>query len=101
MSAHYQCRSLNITVAAYNQGALLLADTPSEGRSRVILVSRDLTIPPVGGGSHPGLRELVCEVSPPVPGKYTLSSQQPIIRQQYTFQVMRPCNTSEMCHAAV
>lgn len=64
-------RSLNVTVAAYNQGALLLADTLGEGRSRVILVSRDLTIPPVGGSSNsvPGLRELVCEVAPPVPGK--------------------------------
>lgn len=68
-------RSLNVTVAAYSQGALLLADTLSEGRSRVILVTRDLTIPPVGGNT-PGLRELVCEVSPAVPGMPQASAQQ-------------------------
>ena len=64
------CRSLNVTVAHYSQGALLLADTISEGNSRVLLVGRDLTIPPVGTstGSGPGLREFVCEISPPTAG---------------------------------
>jgi len=64
------CRSLNVTVALYCQGALLLADTISEGNSRVLLVGRDLTIPPVGTstGSGSGLREFVCEISPPTAG---------------------------------
>jgi len=59
-----------VTVAHYSQGALLLADTISEGNSRVLLVGRDLTIPPVGTstGSGPGLREFVCEISPPTAG---------------------------------
>ncbi len=59
-----------MTVAHYSQGALLLADTISEGNSRVLLVGRDLTIPPVGTstGSGPGLREFVCEISPPTAG---------------------------------
>ncbi|KAL0048046.1 hypothetical protein WJX82_006459 [Trebouxia sp. C0006] len=66
-----QSRSLNVTVAHYSQGALLLADTISEGNSRVLLVGRDLTIPPVGTstGSGPGLREFVCEISPPTAGE--------------------------------
>ncbi|DBA94363.1 TPA: hypothetical protein ACH3X1_001969 [Trebouxia sp. C0004] len=66
-----QSRSLNVTVAHYSQGALLLADTISEGNSRVLLVGRDLTIPPVGAstGSGPGLREFVCEISPPTAGE--------------------------------
>ncbi len=65
-----QSRGLNVTVALYSQGALLLADTLSEGSSRVLLVGRDLTIPPVGTstGSGPGLREFVSEISPPTAG---------------------------------
>ena len=59
-----------MTVALYSQGALLLADTISEGNSRVLLVGRDLTISPVGTstGSGPGLREFVCQISPPTAG---------------------------------
>lgn len=64
------CRSLNITVALYEQGALLLADTISENNSRVVLVARDLTTPPVGisTGSGPGLREYVSVIDRPTAG---------------------------------
>lgn len=64
------CRSLNITVALYEQGALLLGDTISENNSRVVLVARDLTTPPVGigTGSGPGLREYVTVVDRPTAG---------------------------------
>lgn len=64
------CRSLNITVALYEQGALLLADTISDNNSRVVLVGRDLTMPPVGigTGSGPGLREYVTVIERPIAG---------------------------------
>ena len=66
----FSCRSLNITVALYEQGALLLADTISENNSRVVLVARDLTTPPVGigTGSGPGLREYVTVIDRPTAG---------------------------------
>lgn len=65
-----------MTVALYSQGALLLADTISEGNSRVLLVGRDLTISPVGTstGSGPGLREFVCQISPPTAGTFASPS---------------------------
>lgn len=64
------CRSLNITVALYEQGALLLADTIGENNSRVVLVARDVTTPPVGigTGSGPGLREYVTVIDRPTAG---------------------------------
>lgn len=59
-----------MTVALYSQGTLLLADTVSEGTSRVLVVGRDLTIPPVGTstGSAPGLREFISEIAPATAG---------------------------------
>ena len=59
-----------MTVATYSQGTLLLGDTIADGNSRVLLVSRDLTIAPVGTstGSAPGLRECVSEISPATAG---------------------------------
>lgn len=57
-------------MALYEQGALLLADTISENNSRVVLVARDLTTPPVGisTGSGPGLREYVTVIDRPTGG---------------------------------
>ena len=63
-----------MTVAAYSQGTLLLGDTIADGNSRVLLVSRDLTIAPVGTstGSAPGLRECVSEISPATAGQHNV-----------------------------
>lgn len=52
---------------------MLLADTISENNSRVVLVARDLTTPPVGigTGSGPGLREYVTVIDRPTAGRNT------------------------------
>ena len=65
-----------MTEAFYTQGALLLADNIGEGTTRVLLVGRDLTIPPVGTstGTGPGLREFVTELSPPSAGAFCVAS---------------------------
>ncbi len=65
-----------MVAAHYARGALLLACAGAgagEGRTRLFMLSRDLSIPPVGTatGAHvavAGLREAVTELDMVVPG---------------------------------
>lgn len=70
-----QCRSLEVAVAHYSNGLLLLAEAAGQqGRSRLLVAARDLTSPPTATatGAHlgtPGLRETVAELEMVVPGE--------------------------------
>lgn len=72
---HMPARSVEVVAACYDSGALLLAETPhGESYTRIFLLSRDLTMPPVGTvtGAHvalAGLRESVAELEAPISGE--------------------------------
>jgi nuclear pore complex protein Nup155 len=72
---HAPARGLEVVAACYASGALLLAEAPrGEARTRLFLLSKDLTTPPVGTatGAHvavAGLRESVAELDVSVPGE--------------------------------
>jgi nuclear pore complex protein Nup155 len=72
---HTPARGLEVIAAGYGSGTLLLAEsTPGEARTRLFLLSRDLTIPPVGTatGAHvavAGLRESIAELDIVLPGE--------------------------------
>ena len=72
---HVPARGLEVVAAGYGSGTLLLAEsTPGEARTRLFLLSRDLTIPPVGTatGAHvavSGLRESIAELDVVLPGE--------------------------------
>lgn len=49
---------------------LLLSEIAQEGRSKLLVAARDMTIPPVGtSGANGSLREAVGELEMLVPGK--------------------------------
>lgn len=67
---------VEVSAAHYASGVLLLAcsGAGNEGRTRLFMLSRDLSIPPVGTatGAHvavAGLREGVTELDMPIPGE--------------------------------
>ncbi|KAK9806121.1 hypothetical protein WJX72_002210 [[Myrmecia] bisecta] len=68
-------KGLEVSVAHYCNGVLLLAEMAgNEGRTRMLMASRDLTIPPVGTatGAHvsgAGFRETITELEMLVPGE--------------------------------
>lgn len=68
-------RGLEVVAAGYGSGTLLLAEAAAgEARTRLFLLSRDLTIPPVGTatGAHvavAGLRESIAELDFALPGE--------------------------------
>ena len=72
---HVPARSLEVVAACYNSGTLLLAEAPrGESHTRIFLLSRDLTTPPVGTvtGAHvalTGLRESIAELETPISGE--------------------------------
>jgi nuclear pore complex protein Nup155 len=72
---HAPARGLQVAAACYASGALLLAEAAQgEARTRLFLLTRDLTVPPVGTatGAHvavQGLRESVVELESPVAGE--------------------------------
>lgn len=72
---HVPSRGLEVVAACYSSGALLLAEVGAgEASTRLFLLSRDLTIPPVGTatGAHvavQGLRETIAELDVVVPGE--------------------------------
>lgn len=72
MSACGCCRALELGVALYHQGALLLSEAPQEGRSRLLITARDMTLPPLGlavsSSRADGLREAVGQLEMLVPG---------------------------------
>lgn len=59
-----------MSLAFYSHSMLLLSELGQEGRSKLLVTARDMTIPPVGisGGVH-SLREAVGELEMAVPGK--------------------------------
>ncbi len=59
-----------MSLAHYSHSMLLLSELGQEGRSKLLVAARDMTIPPVGisGGVH-SLREAVGELEMAVPGK--------------------------------
>ena len=63
------CRGLTVGLAYYSHSMLLLSEMGQEGRSKLLVAARDMTIPPVGvsGGSN-SLREAVGELEMLVPG---------------------------------
>eukprot|EP00887_Chlorella_sp_A99_P007116 scaffold2.g7116.t1 len=76
--SHGPARVLEVAAALYSRGVLLLAEggAAAGGRTRVFMLSRDLTIPPVGTatGAHvavQGLREAVTELEMVLPGEAT------------------------------
>ncbi|PSC67210.1 nuclear pore complex NUP155 [Micractinium conductrix] len=68
-------RGLEVVAAHYSNGVLLLAEAAAgESRTRLFMLSRDLTIPPVGTatGTHvavAGLREAVSQLEVATPGE--------------------------------
>ncbi|KAL4426022.1 hypothetical protein ABPG75_010038 [Micractinium tetrahymenae] len=72
---HAPARGLEVVAAHYSNGVLLLAEAAAgESRTRLFMLSRDLTIPPVGTatGTHvavAGLREAVSQLEVPTPGE--------------------------------
>ncbi|CAL8471349.1 g10891 [Coccomyxa elongata] len=68
-------RSLEVAVAHYSNGVLLLAEAAGQqGRSRLIVAARDLTSPPTATATGaylgmPGLRETVAELEMLIPGE--------------------------------
>lgn len=68
------CRSLEVVAARYSRGVMLLADTAGlQGRSRLLVVSRDLTSPPAATATGSstgisGLQENVTELEVLLPG---------------------------------
>ena len=56
---------------------LLLSELGQEGRSKLLVTARDMTIPPIGisGGVH-SLREAVGELEMAVPGEFAIFSSQ-------------------------
>ncbi|EFN51092.1 hypothetical protein CHLNCDRAFT_141404 [Chlorella variabilis] len=72
---HGPARGLEVVAAHYSNGVLLLAEAaPGESRTRLFMLSRDLTIPPVGTatGTHvavAGLREAVSQLEVHTPGE--------------------------------
>ena len=58
-----------VNVAFYSHSMLLLSEVAQEGRSKLLVTARDMTIPPMGvfGGSG-SLREAVGELEMLVPG---------------------------------
>jgi len=73
------CRGLTVSVALYSHSLLLLSEVAQDGRSKLLITARDMTIPPVGSsvtnGASSGLREAVGELEMLVPGeRSTISS---------------------------
>ncbi|PRW05942.1 nuclear pore complex Nup155 isoform B [Chlorella sorokiniana] len=74
-AGHAPARGLEVVAAHYSNGVLLLAEAAAgESRTRLFMLSRDLTIPPVGTatGAHvavAGLREAVSQLEVPTPGE--------------------------------
>lgn len=72
---HAPARGLEVVAAHYSNGVLLLAEAAAgESRTRLFMLSRDLTIPPVGTatGTHvavAGLREAVSQLEVHTPGE--------------------------------
>ncbi|KAL4425159.1 hypothetical protein ABPG77_008264 [Micractinium sp. CCAP 211/92] len=72
---HAPARGLEVVAAHYSNGVLLLAEAAAgESRTRLFMLSRDLTIPPVGTatGTHvavAGLREAVSQLEAATPGE--------------------------------
>lgn len=68
-------RGLEVVAACYASGALLLAESvPGEPRTKLFLLSRDLTVPPVSTATGArvavqGLRESIAELGTIVPGE--------------------------------
>lgn len=75
MSPH--CRAVEVAVACYANGALLMGEAAGQdGRGKLIMTARDLSMPPVGtatgnwgGGSS--LCETVAELGLAIPGGST------------------------------
>ena len=73
--SHAPARGLEVVAAHYSNGVLLLAEAAAgESRTRLFMLSRDLTIPPVGTatGTHvavAGLREAVSQLELHTPGE--------------------------------
>lgn len=70
------CRSLEVVAARYSRGVMLLADTAGlQGRSRLLMASRDLTSPPAATATGSstgisGLQETVTELEVLLPGGF-------------------------------
>ncbi|KAI3427442.1 hypothetical protein D9Q98_010357 [Chlorella vulgaris] len=73
--SHGPVRGLEVVAAHYSNGVLLLAEAAAgESRTRLFMLSRDLSIPPVGTatGTHvavSGLREAVSQLEVHTPGE--------------------------------
>ena len=73
-----------MAVAHYSNGVLLLTEAAGQqGRSRLIVVTRDLTSPPTATATGayigmPGLRETVAELEMLIPGALVTLAQQPL-----------------------
>lgn len=68
-SQYIHCRGLTVSLAYYSQGMQLLSELGQEGRSKLLVAARDMTIPPVGvSGGVNSLREAVGELEMLVPG---------------------------------
>jgi len=84
---HTPARGLEVVAAGYGSGTLLFAEsTPGEARTRLFLLSRDLTIPPVGTatGAHvavAGLRESIAELDIVLPGEACAIKGVPSLRR--------------------
>ena len=66
-------QGLETTLAHYSSCVLLLSEAAGEGRSKLLITARDLTIPPLGtstGARSPAdsLREVVAELEMLIPG---------------------------------
>jgi hypothetical protein len=64
---------LTAGVALYSHSMLLLSEVAQDGRSKLLITGRDMTIPPVGSsvtsGASGGLREAVGELEMLIPGE--------------------------------
>lgn len=84
---HTPARGLEVVAAGYGSGTLLFAESsPGEARTRLFLLSRDLTIPPVGTatGAHvavAGLRESIAELDIVLPGEACAIKGVPSLRR--------------------